>query len=283
MQMQERRQQAAQGVSEFGTGMDFNESMPLDPSQVEFMPGYDDVQGLRGLGGQVAGGGGGGGDWGYVPPVEDVEGFGGFGGGIGGLIGMLGGTVGAPVGVGAAGGAPRASGGGGGFTARPPGQDFGGYDITPDNLISRQGLTGVPRAVRTLLAAERRLGVPELSENVSGEGYRSTALQSSLYQDYLAGRHPAVVAPPGQSYHEQGEAFDIGSGWLSENPQVRPWLERHGFTFDVPGEPWHAHYEGGGQPLRKATGNRGRPITVESNKRGAPSRTPMVNRPTAYR
>lgn len=282
MQMQERRQQAAQGLEEFGTGMDFVDDVPLDPTQAEFMPGYDDVQGLRGLGGMVAGGGGGGGAWGYAPPVEEVDPF----GGMGGLLGM-GGMLDPGAGPG------RQAGGGGalsgfgqgssstGFTARPPGQDFGGYDITPDNMISRQGLTGVPRAVKTLLAAERRLGVPELSENVSGEGYRSTALQSSLYQDYLAGRHPAVVAPPGQSYHEQGEAFDIGSGWLSQNPQVRPWLERHGFVWDVPSEPWHAHFEGGGQPLRKATGNRGRPITVESNKRGA--RTPIVNRPTTYR
>lgn len=188
-----------------------------------------------------------------------------------------------------AGGAPSTGGGGSssGFSASPPGQDFGGYDVTPDNLISRQGMTGVPQAIRTLLTAERALGVPGLSEAVLGEGYRSHDQQAALYAAHLAGSHPAPVAPPGQSYHEQGEAFDISSSWLSSNPRVRPWLERHGFSFDVPGEPWHAHFEGpfnvgrqtptiaGTRTLTPAVGNGG-PPRVEQH------RTPFTsNRPKA--
>ena len=39
-------------------------------------------------------------------------------------------------------------------------------------------------------------------------GRRSTAKQKALYANYLAGRSPYPVAPPGSSDHEQGTAFD---------------------------------------------------------------------------
>lgn len=207
-------------------------------------------------------------------------------GSLGSFLELLGGPGGAGAGGPSAAGSSGGYAGSSGFTARPPGRDFGGYDVTPDDLISRQGITGVPAAIRTLLAAERRLGVPGLSEAVSGEGYRSHEQQAALYRAHLAGQHPAPVAPPGQSYHEQGEAFDIGSSWLAANPRVRPWLERHGFTWDVPGEPWHAHYTGGGQPLQRpvtARGNQGRriPVTTPRTRHQAPA--PFVsNRPMRY-
>jgi hypothetical protein len=204
--------------------------------------------------------------------------------GVFGTLGSVGGGIGLDALGGGAGGAPLApvgAGGGGGdystspgFSASPPGKDFGGYDITPENMISRQGLTGVPEAVKTLLAAERRLNVPTLSEAVSGEGYRSGEQQAALYASHLAGTHPSPVAPPGQSYHEQGEAFDISADWLAANPQVRPWLEQHGFVWDVPGEPWHAHYVGGGEPLRAAI-RAFSPSPARSRRRSpSPSRPP---------
>lgn len=274
-------------------GMDFQDDAQLDPSQVEFRGPQPGIQPF--------------GPWGHnafrpgfeVQQHPDDQ-FGFFQTGLGtdlfSLEGLLGGFLpGSPGmsgvgGGGLSGGAPLTGRGGSSFTAAPPGEDFGGYDVTPDNLISRQGMTGVPEAIRTLLAAERRLGLPGLSDAVIGEGYRSSEQQAALYADHLAGRHPAPVAPPGKSYHEQGEAFDISSDWLAANPRVTPWLERHGFTFDVPGEPWHAHYVGGGRPLRPsgtgrpiagtstltpATGNGGRP-RVETH------RTPFTsNRPPA--
>lgn len=47
--------------------------------------------------------------------------------------------------------------------------------------------------------------------------YRSIAEQTALYREYLAGRHPYPVAPPGQSMHNYGLAFDMVSednAWL---------------------------------------------------------------------
>jgi len=41
--------------------------------------------------------------------------------------------------------------------------------------------------------------------------YRSIEEQSQLYREYLAGRHPYPVAPPGQSMHNYGLAADIVS------------------------------------------------------------------------
>jgi len=39
--------------------------------------------------------------------------------------------------------------------------------------------------------------------------YRSLAEQAELYREYLAGRHPYPVAPPGRSLHNYGLAADI--------------------------------------------------------------------------
>ena len=44
-------------------------------------------------------------------------------------------------------------------------------------------------------------------------GYRSTALQARLYQEYRAGRSRYPAQPPGQSKHEKGLALDV----LSDN------------------------------------------------------------------
>lgn len=276
-------------------GMDFVDDAVLDPSQVEFMPGWDDTQGERGLGGYVAGGGGGGGSmeagtpgggaggsWltdlmGWVPPVQAVGDFASMNPmqGLLGFLGMGGESMG--MGVGASPGAPRAS-GGGGFTAAPSGPDFRGPDFNPQNLREWQGLIGVPQAIRTLATAEKQLGLPGLSDAVTGVGFRTREQQAAARARYLAGQG-ALAAPPGQSFHEQGEAFDISSSWLAANPTAQPWLERHGFTWDVGGEPWHAHYVGGGAPLRPASGNQNRPISTE-RKSGGPSR---VNPLAAYR
>lgn len=178
------------------------------------------------------------------------------------------------VGFGGGGGVGGGGGAGGGssFSSAPPGPDFGGYDTSPNNLMTRQDVTGVPEAVRRILAAERQLGVPGLSDAV-GSDYRTHDEQVALYQQHLAGTHPAPVAPPGQSYHEQGEAFDIDSAWLDAHPPVRPWLEHHGFVFDVPGEPWHAHFVGGGAPIRAALQAFSRP--------GEPSPVRPLDQPSA--
>ncbi len=163
----------------------------------------------------------------------------------GGALGALGTLPGAPGG---------GSFSGSSFSAAPSGPDFRGYDVSPQNLVTRQGVTGVPQAVRTLLAAERELGAPQLSEVTSG--FRTREEQAAAYQRYLSGQGN-LAAPPGQSFHEQGEAFDISSAFLARRPDVRSFLTSHGFAFDVGGEPWHAHYTGGGRPLRRRTNPRG--------------------------
>lgn len=138
-------------------------------------------------------------------------------------------------------GQPAAGGGGGGgsWTPNPPGQDLHGRDLSPD-LVNFQGVETTPAYARLIKAAEVALGMPGISD-AAGSDYRSHDEQVALYADHLAGRHPAPVAPPGQSYHEQGEAIDWDSGWLAQNPQVRKFFTDHGVTFDVPGEPWHGH------------------------------------------
>lgn len=266
--------------------MDFRDDAVLDPTQVEDRRTGDE-QGLYGLFGPPAGGGGGGawgegvgggggGAWGYAPPVQQVGEYGGLT--PQGLLGSFGGGMG----VGAAPGAPRAS-GGGGFSAAPSGPDFRGPDFNPSNLREWQGLLGVPQAIRTLATAEKQLGLPGLSDAVTGVGFRSREQQAAARARYLAGQG-ALAAPPGSSFHEQGEAFDISSSWLSANPTARPWLEKHGFTWDVGGEPWHAHYVGGGQPLRPATGNQNRPITAERRGGGPTSQRRSAASPlAAYR
>ena len=167
----------------------------------------------------------------------------GLGAGLGGLMSLLGGVGGVP-GAGAGGGGGAV--GGAGFSASPSGPDWRGADLTP-NLVTRQGVTGVPPAVRLLLQAERALGVPGLSDAVVSD-YRSAAQQYAMDPDQNGiGANGQPVAPVGKSFHQQGEAFDISSSFLAQNPRIRPFLERRGFTWDVPGEPWHAHYIGGGR------------------------------------
>jgi hypothetical protein len=193
---------------------------------------------------------------GYAPPVEEVENP--FGVGAGGPMGLMGGALG----VGAAPTAPT-SGGGGGYA--PSGEDFRGPNFNPTNLANYQGVLGVPQAMRSLRMTENRLNVPGLSEAVSGVGFRTRAQQEAAYARYRAGQG-ALAAPPGQSFHEQGEALDIDASWLAANPQVRPFMETHGWTWDVGGEPWHAHWVG----LQGATGNQNRPIRSEPSARGRP-------------
>jgi hypothetical protein len=106
-------------------------------------------------------------------------------------------------------------------------------------LRTINGVTMVAPAMKSLSMMRRELGVPVFGQVISS--YRTRAQQAELYRRYKAG-NGNLAAPPGQSNHETGNAVDISSSWLAQNPQVKRWLLQHGWTNDVPGEPWHWQY-----------------------------------------
>ena len=64
-------------------------------------------------------------------------------------------------------------------------------------------------------------------------GLRSIKRQRELHEDMLAGRRPGPVAPPGQSWHETGEAVDLNK-FLS-----RSILRKYDLDAPVPHDPGH--------------------------------------------
>lgn len=92
---------------------------------------------------------------------------------------------------------------------------------------------------------------------------RSASYQAKLYRDYLAGRNPYPVAPPGSSAHELGLAFDmvtspmyalndLGSVWEGWGGV---WGGRFGdeVHFEFPGATQHATKHGTGSTIDRAT------------------------------
>ncbi len=150
------------------------------------------------------------------------------GGGLDVLMALLASGSGPPSGV------------SGGFTPTGSPGSAGDYGA-PDDLLMRQGVTGVPAAVRSLMRGERQTGADISSQVVSD--WRSRAEQQALYARYLAGAGN-LAAPPGHSMHEVGRAFDIDSSFLGAQPEVRDWLTANGWSFPVAGEPWHAEWGG---------------------------------------
>jgi hypothetical protein len=54
--------------------------------------------------------------------------------------------------------------------------------------------------------------------------YRSTAEQAALYKKLKAANPAAIVAPPGYSFHEKGQAIDV-----SNYTEAGPYLRQQGF------------------------------------------------------
>lgn len=131
------------------------------------------------------------------------------------------------------------SGGVSGMLGATTGRPFNGQPM--GNLDTHAGVTGVAPAIDQLIAARRKTGDPIFRNVVSD--YRTRAEQAALYQRYLSG-NGNLAAPPGQSNHETGTAFDISSSFLAQNPDVVRYLLNHGFDRDVGGEPWHFHWTG---------------------------------------
>lgn len=110
-------------------------------------------------------------------------------------------------------------------------------DLTPNNsldLMTRHGVTLDEEAMRSLIAAKRAGFNPF---PYIGSSYRSYAEQAQMYAN-RAGRS-IPVAPPGQSLHQQGIAFDAG-----DLPSIiRQYLMQHGwFWGNSFGDPVHYSY-----------------------------------------
>lgn len=76
--------------------------------------------------------------------------------------------------------------------------------------------------------------------------YRSPSKQAWLYQQYLAGKTPYVVAPPGTSLHEKGLAIDV----ISDRPDyLVSLLTSAGLSWGGEGDP--VHFSLGGAPSAK--------------------------------
>lgn len=86
---------------------------------------------------------------------------------------------------------------------------------------------------------ERLLAQPAaLSARVTS-AFRTYAQQARLYRRYLHGMSPYPAAPPGNSMHEQGRAFDLG-GLTAEE------LQTLGLTWESWGGRWGGRF---GDPI----------------------------------
>jgi len=117
------------------------------------------------------------------------------------------------------------------------------YAQTASRHVQLQG-----PALRAFKAAEIRCTPRRLRRKgkvrpilITGVGYRSYALQASLYYgpDNIGGRY----ADPDGSLHVEGLAVDVdNSQGASRRASIRRALEAEGFHYGVPGEPWHASF-----------------------------------------
>jgi len=76
-------------------------------------------------------------------------------------------------------------------------------------------------------------------------GFRSRALQAKLYREYIEGRAPYVVAPPGTSIHEKGLALDVVS---NDTDSLVSLLTSAGLSWAGPSDP--VHFTLSGAPAR---------------------------------
>ncbi len=104
------------------------------------------------------------------------------------------------------------------------------------SLVTAHGVTLQSGALTSLEQARRALGLP-LLRNVTSS-YRTPSQQSALYA-----QKPGVAAAPGSSYHQQGLAIDLSTALLAQHPEIRAYLDAHGWNqFSPTGEPWHFSY-----------------------------------------
>jgi hypothetical protein len=102
------------------------------------------------------------------------------------------------------------------------------------NLLTRRGVTLDADALHSLQQA-RRAGFNAFP--FIGSDYRSNAEQAQMYAN--RGSNPFPVAPPGQSMHNEGLAFDAGD----LPSRIASYLEQNGWYNGASfGDPVHYSY-----------------------------------------
>jgi hypothetical protein len=132
------------------------------------------------------------------------------------------------------------------ITARNPGRveappNLQTYAQTDQRHVALQG-----PALRAFKAAELRITPKWMRRKgkvrhilLTGVGFRSYALQKSLYDSDRSGRY----ADPDGSLHVEALAVDVDSGQSTRRrAQIRKALEAEGWHYAVSGEPWHASF-----------------------------------------
>ncbi len=107
------------------------------------------------------------------------------------------------------------------------------------NLRTIHGATMQAPAIASLIALHKATGAEIFS--AIGSSYRSYAQQVGVYNH----NHPLGLpaAPPGSSYHEQGLAMDLNSGWVNDHPEAMQWLSDHGWHSGASfSDPYHWTY-----------------------------------------
>lgn len=135
----------------------------------------------------------------------------------------------------------------GSITVRNPGRvneppNLQTYVQTSSRHVQLQG-----PALRAFKAAEQRMTPRRLKRKgktrhilITGVGYRSYALQKSLYDN---SDQPGRYADPDGSLHVEALAIDVdqGQGFLHLRA-IRRALEAEGWVYGVSGESWHASF-----------------------------------------
>jgi D-alanyl-D-alanine dipeptidase len=71
--------------------------------------------------------------------------------------------------------------------------------------------------------------------------YRSNSVQKTQYEASKGTAKEGLVAPPGKSWHEHGQAFDLAQTKEMKDSRIWDTLAKHGFK-QHPGEWWHWSY-----------------------------------------
>jgi hypothetical protein len=116
------------------------------------------------------------------------------------------------------------------------------YVQTSSRFVRLQG-----PAIRAFKAAELRITPRRLKRKgkvrhilITGQGYRSYALQKSLVEN---SDQPGRYADPDGSLHVEALAVDVDQGQGAFRLRaIRKALEAEGWHYGVSGEPWHASF-----------------------------------------